>query len=156
MNINITLPLQMIAFAVFVWFCWRFIWPFILQAMRERQETIAKGLEASEQAEQRLAAATSGAEQELLQARGESKEILEKARQRGNQMIEEARAKAEEEGGRVVEASQVEIDQERNRAREALRAQVANLAVLGAERVLGASVDRSAHDRLLDELVEEL
>ena len=156
MNINLTLFLQMISFAVFVWFCWRFIWPFILQAMRERQETIAKGLEASEQAEKRLAAATSEAEKELLQARGESKEILEKARQRGNQMIEEARTKAEEEGGRVVQVAQVEIDQERNRAREALRAQVANLAVLGAERMLGASVDRSAHDRLLDELVEEL
>ena len=156
MNINLTLFLQMISFAVFVWFCWRFIWPFILQAMRERQETIAKGLEASEQAEKRLAAATSEAEKELLEARGESKEILEKARQRGNQMIEEARTKAEEEGSRVVQVAQVEIDQERNRAREALRAQVANLAVLGAERVLGASVDRSAHDRLFDELVEEL
>ena len=156
MNINITLPLQMVAFAIFVWFCWRFIWPFIIGAMRTRQENIAKGLEAAEQSERRLAEASDEAEQQISAARSESKDILERARVRGNQMIEEARAKAEEESERVKQSAQVEIEQDRNRARETLRGKVAELTLLGAERVLGASVDRKAHDRLLDELVEEI
>lgn len=156
MNINYTIIGQMIAFAIFVWFCWRFIWPFITQAMRERQENIAKGLEAAEQSEQRLAQASAQAEKQIDEARNESKEMLERARVRGNQMIEEARAKAEEESERVKQSAQVEIEQDRNRARESLRASVAELTLLGAERVLGASVDRKAHDRLLDELVEDL
>ena len=53
MNINLTLALQMVAFAAFVWFCWRFIWPQIREAMQTRVENIAKGLEAAEQSEQR-------------------------------------------------------------------------------------------------------
>ncbi len=156
MNINLTLALQMIAFAIFVWFCWRFIWPFIIEAMRTRQENIAKGLEAAEQSERRLAEASDEAEKQIAAARSESKDILERARQRGNQMIEEARVKAEEESERVKQSAQVEIEQDRNRVREDLRGKVADLTLLGAERVLGASVDRKAHDRLLDELVEEL
>lgn len=156
MNINLTLALQMVAFAAFVWFCWRFIWPPIREAMQTRVENIAKGLEAAEQSEQKLAEAGIDAARELESARSESKEILERARARGNQMIEEARAAAEQEGERVKQTAQVEVEQEANRAREALRASLAELTVLGAERVLGASVDRKAHDRLLDELVKEL
>lgn len=156
MNMGQTLIWQMVAFAIFVWFCWRFIWPPIVGAMRTRQENIAKGLEAAEQSEQRLAEASAEAEKEILQARNESKDILERARLRGNQMIEEARTKAEEESERVKQSAQVEIEQDRNRARETLRTTVAELTLLGAQRVLGASVDRKAHDRLLDELVEEL
>ena len=156
MNINFTLFMQMVSFAVFVWFCWRFIWPPIREAMRTRVENIAKGLDAAEQSEQRLAEASEAAARELDTARTESKDILERARVRGSQMIEEARTRAEEEGERVRQSAQVEVEQEANRAREALRARLAELTILGTERILGASVDRKAHDRLLDELVKEL
>jgi len=52
MDINMTLLGQTVTFIVFVWFCYRFIWPFLIDAMRERQKTIAEGLAAGEQAEQ--------------------------------------------------------------------------------------------------------
>ncbi len=156
MNINLTLALQMVAFAVFVWFCWRFIWPPLTQAMRERQENIVKGLEAAEQSEARLAEVSEAAEKTLVEARNESKQILDRARQRGNQMIEEARQQAEEECERVRQSAQAEIEQDKNRAREDLRTAVAELTLVGAERVLGESVDRKAHDRLLQELVQAL
>ena len=156
MNINFTLFMQMVSFAAFVWFCWRFIWPPIREAMRTRVENIAKGLDAAEQSEQRLAEASEAAARELDTARTESKDILERARVRGSQMIEEARTRAEEEGERVRQSAQVEVEQEANQAREALRARLAELTILGTERILGASVDRKAHDRLLDELVKEL
>ncbi len=156
MNINLTLFLQMIAFAAFVWFCWRFIWPPIREAMSTRVENIAKGLEAAEQSEQKLAEAGEAAARELETARAESKDILERARARGNQMVEEARTRAEEEGERVKQTAQVEVEQEANRAREALRARLAELTILGTERILGERVDRKTHDRLLDDLVKEL
>ena len=51
MNITLTLLGQSLTFIVFVWFCFKFIWPPIIAAMRERQKTIADGLAASERAE---------------------------------------------------------------------------------------------------------
>ena len=51
MNINATIILQSIAMMIFVWFCMKLIWPPLIQAMDERRERIAEGLEASDRAE---------------------------------------------------------------------------------------------------------
>ena len=71
-------------------------------------------------------------------------------------MIEQARAEAREEGERLKEAAAAEMEQDANRVKEALRAQVAALAVQGAERILSASIDRRRHGELLDRLAGEL
>ena len=51
MNINLTLFGQTIAFAIFVWFCMKFVWPPLTQAMQERQKKIAEGLDAAGRAQ---------------------------------------------------------------------------------------------------------
>ena len=71
-------------------------------------------------------------------------------------MIEEAKSDARAEGERLKEASLAEIDQEINRAKEALRAQVAALALIGAEKVLGATIDAEKHSEILNQLAAEL
>ena len=48
MNLNATLLGQMIAFGLFVWFCWKFVWPPLLAAMEERAQKIEQGLKDSE------------------------------------------------------------------------------------------------------------
>jgi F-type H+-transporting ATPase subunit b len=155
-NITLTLFGQSLTFLVFVWFCHRFIWPPIIAAMRERQKTIADGLAASERAEKDLALAKEGAAEHLRQAKEEARQIIEQARVRGVMMIEEAKNDARAEGERQKEAARAEIDQDVNRAKEKLRAQVASLAVSGAEKILQSSIDRSRHTQLLDKLVAEL
>ena len=156
MNLNLTLIGQSLTFFVFAWFCMKFIWPLLKTAMRERQEAIAQGLAAGEEAERKLAEAESGAEEERARAKEEAARIVEQARQRAGQMIEDARSEAREEGERLVEAARAEVDREVNRAREALRAQVAALAVSGAEKVLGETIDASRHSRMLERLAAEL
>ncbi len=71
-------------------------------------------------------------------------------------MIEEAKNDARAEGERQKEAARAEIDQDVNRAKEKLRAQVAALALSGAEKILQSSIDRTRHAQLLDKLVAEL
>lgn len=156
MNINLTLIGQSLTFFLFVWFCMKYIWPFLKQAMRERQEAIAEGLAASEAADRKLAEARSGAEAELAEAKAEAAQILDQARQQAGQMVEEAKSEARQEGQRLLESARGEIDREANRARDALRQQVAELAVSGAEKILGEAVDRRRHDRLLERLAAEL
>jgi F-type H+-transporting ATPase subunit b len=155
-SINLTFVLQMIAFAVFVWFCWKYIWPPVIGAMRERQKTIADGLEAAEKAKRDLALAQERAAEQIQQAKEEAKAIIEQARTRAVQMIEEAKEDARKESERVKEGARAEIAQDVNRAKEALRAQVAALAVHGAERILESSIDRTQHAKLLDRLAAEL
>ncbi len=156
MNITATLIGQSLTFIVFVWFCMKFIWPPLREAMRERQETIAQGLAASEEADRKLAEAASGAEAELAKAKEEAGAIIEAARQRANQMVEDAKGEAREEGERLLEAARAEIDQEVNRAKEALRGQVSALVISGAEQVLEGSVDQAKHNEMLDRLAGQL
>ena len=68
MNLNATLLGQSLTFVIFVWFVMKYIWPMLGTAMRERQEAIAAGLRASEEADQKLASAATNAEAELATA----------------------------------------------------------------------------------------
>lgn len=156
MNITFTLIGQTIAFFIFVVFCWKFIWPFLIQAMRERQETLAAGLENAAKAERGLEHAQARAEEALNEARAQARGIVDEARGQAAQMIENAKADAEAERARILTAAQSDVAQEVNRAKETLRAQVADLAVAGAERILEASIDRDRHDALLNRIAADL
>ena len=156
MNITATLIGQTLAFAVFVWTCWKFIWPVLISAMRERQKTIADGLEAADKAQRDLEHAEARAEEHLSGARAEARQIVEQARSQAAEMVEEAKSTAQAERERILEAAQADIEQEMNRAREALRGRVAELAIAGASRIVSADLDRSRHDALLDKLAAEL
>ncbi|PAU77348.1 F0F1 ATP synthase subunit B [Halomonas salipaludis] len=156
MNINMTLIGQTIAFAIFVWFCIKYVWPPISQALHERQKKIADGLDAASRASRDLELAQERAEQTLRESKEQASEILEQAHKRSTQMVEEAREQARSEGERLVASARAEIDQEVNRVKDELRAQVATLALIGAERVLESSIDEKAHREMLDKLAAEL
>jgi len=155
-NINLTLIGQMIAFVCFVMFCMKYVWPPILAAMAEREKKIADGLAAADRASHDLELAQEKAVERLKEARQEAAGIIDAANKRGIQLEEEAKGAAVVEADRVKTAAHAEIEQESNRARELLRGQVAALALAGAEKVLGASIDHKAHAELVDKLAAEL
>ena len=156
MNITFTLIGQSIAFFIFVAFCWKFIWPFLIRAMRERQEILATGLENAAKAERDLQHAQARVEEALNEARAQARGIVDEARGQAAQMVENAKGDAESERARILAAAQSDVAQEVNRAKETLRAQVAELAVAGAEKILEASIDRERHDALLNRIAAQL
>lgn len=156
MNINLTLIGQSISFFLFVWFCMKFVWPVIRNMMDEREKQIADGLEAADRAGRDLELAQEKATHQLREAKEQAASIIEQANKRASQIVEEAKDTAREEADRVKAAAHAEVEQEVNRAKEALRAQVATLAIAGAEKVLESSIDMSAHQVLLDKLAAEL
>lgn len=156
MNINLTLFGQMVTFAFFVWFCMKFVWPIILQAMEERQQKIADGLDAADRAVRDLDAAQNKVSDQLKEAKQAAAGIIDQANKRANQIVDEAKEQATAEGERLKVAAQAEIEQEVNRAKEGLRQQVSALAVAGASKILAKSVDESVHNELLDQLANEL
>ena len=156
MNINATLIVQMIVFAILVWFTMRFIWPPITAALDERAKKIADGLSAADKAKADLALANKRVEEQLSAARDDAAKRLADAERLGQQLIEEAKARASEEGAKIVAAAKAEAAQEAIKAREALREQVAGLAVKGAEAILRKEVNPSVHAELLTRLKGEL
>ena len=151
MNINATLILQSIAMMIFVWFCMKFIWPPLIQALDERRERIAEGLAASDRAEQELKAAKIKVGEQIREARDRASEIVEQATQRHTQILDQAKDDAHSERQRQVAAAEAA-----NQAREDLRSSLASLAVLGAGKILEREVDTQTHRELLDKLIKEL
>ncbi len=156
MDINLTLIGQAIAFIVFVYFCMKFIWPPIIQALEERQQGVADGIAAADKAHTELAAATEKSAAIIAEARERALEIVEQASQRANQVMADAKSDATTEGKRLVEAARSEIEQESNRAKDTLRGEVASIAIAGASKLLNREVDQKTHADLLDKLVAEL
>ena len=156
MNLNATIIGQSIAFAVFVWFCMKYVWPPITAILEERQRKIAEGLEAADRAQRDLNLAQNKAADELRDAKKQGAEIIELANKRAAQIVDEAKEKAREEGQRLIAAANAEIDQEVHRAKEALRKQVAAIAIAGAEKILERSIDQAANEDLVNKLASEL
>lgn len=156
MNINLTLFGQTITFAIFVWFCMKYVWPPILAAMTEREKKIADGLQAAERASQELASAKEEVAQQLQEAKQEAVTILEQANKRARQMVDEAKDQAIAEGQRLKDAAAADISQEVNRAKESLRKEVSRLALVGAQQVLEVEIDENAHRDLLDKVASNL
>ena len=156
MNINFSLIAQAVAFALFIWFTVRFVWPPLLGAIEARQKQIADGLAAGEQGRKSLEISTRQAEEAIAEARARAAEIVSQAERRAVQLIEEAKGAAKDEGTREKAAAKAEIGQEVQRARELLREQVAALAVAGAEKILRREVDAKAHAELLEGIKKQL
>lgn len=156
MNINATLFLQAVVFAILVWFTMKFVWPPIAKALDERAQKIADGLAAADKAKSELAAANKRVEAELATSRNETATRLADAERRAQGIIEEAKARAVEEGNKIIAAAKAEADQQTTKAREALREQVAVLAVKGAEQILRREVNAGVHADLLNRLKTEL
>jgi len=155
-NINLTIIGQIIAFFFFVVFCMKYVWPPITAALEERKKKIAEGLDAADRAERDLRAAKEQAEADMQDSKEQSAAIIEQANKRASQIIDEAKEAATAEAFRIKLAAEAEIEQDVNRAKEDLRAQVAVLAVAGAEKILEATVDQAAHAKLVDKLAAEL
>jgi F-type H+-transporting ATPase subunit b len=156
MNINLTLIMQAVAFAAFIWFTARFVWPPLMNAIEARRKTIADGLAAGEQGRQNLASADKRAADVLAQAKAQAGEIVALGEKFKAETIEQAKVDAKAEADRIVAAAKAEITQEVARAKESLRASVAELAVVGASKILKREVDAKAHADLLREIQGQL
>ncbi len=156
MNINLTLIGQSITFAVFVWFCMKFIWPPIMGALEARKKEIADGLAAAERGHHAKERAEKRALEHIEEAKYQASDIISLAQKRASEMVEEAKGDARTEAERLVANANAEIEQETNRAREQLRQEVVALAIAGAEKIIKREVDKKTHAATLDELAAQL
>lgn len=156
MPIFITLIVEIIAFALFIYFFKKVLWGPLMNVMEERRAKISEGLAAADRGSRELDEATAKAEELLKDARNQASEILTNAQRQSNETIEKAREEAQAESERLVAAAREEADQAAAQARAGLQREVGQLAVSGAERILKREIDAEAHNDIIDDLVAEV
>ena len=156
MNINLTLLMQALSFAIFIWLTAKLIWPPLMQAVDRRQKQVADGLAAGEQGKKELASAEKRIAGMMTDAKSKAAEIIATGEKFKSETIDAAKGEAKAEADRILATARAEIQQEVTRAKEQLRNQVADLAVAGASKILQREVDPKAHAELLASIRTQL
>ena len=156
MDLNATIIGQSIAMIVFVWFCMRYIWPPLMDAIEERQTQIADGLAAGEEGKNKLDNANVESKKILDDARKQATSILDQANARANEIVADGKQDGQKEREQQLSLAKSDIEQEENKARDELRGQISELAIVSAEKILNREINKQDHADILDALVKKI
>lgn len=145
-----------LAFGVLFFFVWKWVLPRVGRLLEERRDKIQGALERAEETRRDAEQELGEYREQLARAREEANRIIEDARRSSDQLRADVQARAEREASATVAKAQDEIRAERDRVFQELRGQVGEIAVSLAGRVLGASLDAEAHQRLIDDYIDEV
>jgi F-type H+-transporting ATPase subunit b len=145
-----------VVFVLFAWILGRFAWGPLLKIVDEREKTIREQVDAAQQA-----AADSRdllvQHQELLRGAGrEREEILAKAVKEADTLRADLVGKARAEADQAVARAREQMQREKDQAIAELRAQVADIAVEAASRIVKSSLTEEAQRKLVDDYITEL
>jgi F-type H+-transporting ATPase subunit b len=157
-DLGINLPVllgQTLSFIFLLTVLRLFVYKPVLNILDERRERIREGLSAAERGREQQQAATVAAQEELTKARTEGQAIVAQAQQVGQRLQEEARAQAQQQQEAMLQRARAEIQMERDAAIAKLRSEFAELTIAAAEKVIGQSLDRSAHQRLIEQALAD-
>jgi len=124
--------------------------------MRERMERVQRGIAQAEAAERLVAEAEEQQERLLRDARQEARAVVESAQRQAEAELAQARWRAQADAEALRERARGHVKADAEAAREEVRAEIGELTVLAAERVLGHALDRAAHAELIAEAVREV
>jgi F-type H+-transporting ATPase subunit b len=145
-----------LAFAFLYIFMAKWVIPRVNNLLDERSQKIQGELEKAEATRAAAERLLAEYKQQLAGARDEANRIIEEARKTADKVRRDLQAKAEQESEAIVARAQEEINAERDRVFQELRQQVAEIAVELAGRVVGETLDKSAHERLIDEYINSV
>jgi F-type H+-transporting ATPase subunit b len=153
-SINWMLLAGVINFGLLLYILKRLLFKPAMEFLDRRREQIAGRIESARKSEAQAQQLVVEKESELLQARERAEDLLEKARHEAEGIIAQARDAAKSDAAKILSDGKHRLEQERDRMVHDLREAYAEIAILGAERVLDREIRIDDHRRLLDQLLE--
>lgn len=148
---------MLVAFLVIFFILAKYAWPSIINGVDERSRFIDESIRSAKEANERLDGIKTEGERLIAEAREKQLVILQDASELRENMVKEAKKLAEQEGEKIREAARVAIQQEKEAALKEIRAQVAQLSIDIAEKVLRRNLDnKPAQMELIDKLLDEV
>ncbi len=146
----------LVVFGLSMYLLAKVAFPRIAEALDRRQKAIEDSIDAAEHTRAEAEQILAEYRERLSEARGQADDIVARARKTGeaaeNEILADARSKREE----MMEQTRRDIEAETRRAIQAIRAEVADLTVLAAEKVARKSLTDDDQKRLVEEALSEL
>lgn len=127
----------------------------VTKMLDDRAARIRESLEKAEEIKREAERTEQQFQARLQEARQEGQAIIAQAAKTGERLVEEARQEARKEGEALLARARSEIGMERDQAIAHLRQSFADLTILAAGKVIGQTLDKEAHTRLIVEVLEE-
>lgn len=147
---------QLIAFGLLVFLLYKLLYRPVLRMLDERSERIRQGMEDSAKAREMAEKAQEEFEKRVLEARKEGQEIVAQATKMSEQLRQEILEQARAEAEQLIQKERERMTQEREQAMADLQDQVADLSILVAQKLIGASLDEDAQRKLVSDALAEM
>ena len=157
-DIGLNLPVliaQTVNFVALILILRLFVYKPVLNMLHTRSERIRQGLQAAERGREAQAEANREAQEQIDAARREGQNIIAQAQVVSQRLQEDGRSQAQTQAEALLERARSEIQLERDNAIAELRREFADLTIAAAEKVIGQSLDRAAHQRLIEQTLAE-
>jgi F-type H+-transporting ATPase subunit b len=149
------LILQIIAFLILVFLLGKFVYPWLMKSVDERQANIDAANKAAAEAQ---AAAEKNHEQVaalLHQARIEAAEIVSTAKLESSEMVSSSEKKAKKSAEQIVAEAHEQIGKDVANARKQLYNDTLELVGLATEKVVGSTFNKQADSELIAKAIKE-
>jgi F-type H+-transporting ATPase subunit b len=148
---------MLFSFGIVVYVLAKFAWKPILGALKHRERSIQKSLEAAKNAKEEMAKIEFGNEKITQLAKMERDKLLKEAKELKNKIVEEAKDAAKLEAKKIVEEARKSVEYEKNLVINEIKNQIASLSVDIAEKILKQNLaDESKQKKLIDDLVKDI
>ncbi|HHW41910.1 MAG TPA: F0F1 ATP synthase subunit B [Syntrophomonadaceae bacterium] len=145
-----------INFLVILAILYKFFYNPVIKFLDNRSDEIRRNISEAEQARAEAEAVLEEYRNKLAGAKQEAQEIVARATRVGEEaraaLLEQSRAEA----AALLEKAHQEIQRERDDALKTLRQEVASLAVMAAEKILGRTVTKEDHTKMVDQFLDEV
>ena len=145
-----------LTFLVLVGLLARFAWRPLLQALEQRQATIAQSLDDAQRARQELEPLQRESAQIMASARTEAESIVARSRADADALREELKQKARSEAAAIVKNAERQIQLETARAVQQIRHEAVDLSVAIASKILRRQVSREDNEALIQEALKQI
>ena len=148
---------MLIIFGIVLFILKKFAWIPILNALKEREESIENALKSAEEAKKEVEGLKAENDKIIAEAKKERNKILNEAKEIKDKIIAEAKQKAAIETAKSIENAKQQIQAEKAAAINDLKKQVAELSVSIAEKVIKKELsNKKEQEKMVDGLVDDI
>ena len=151
-----TLVATVLSFLLLVWLLSAKAWGPLMKMMEERRTHIESMLSQAENERQQAEQIKREYQEEMRKARQEAQEVIAKATKVSEVRAAEILAESHEEAEKIKKSALVDIERERDRAISEVKAQVADLSVLVAEKIIRQKLDIKGQGDLIEQFIQEV
>lgn len=152
-----TIIWMVIIFGIALFILKKFAWKPILNALKDRENSIAEALASADRARKEMENLKAGNEKIMAEARKAKETILNEAKEIKDKILAEAKVQASKEGQKMIESARVQINAEKEAAISEMKKQIAGLSVQVAEKIIQRELkDKADQEALVNNLLKDI